>query len=605
MFLEINNKKGFTLFTALVSLLLISVTLVLLFNMIKTEETYLSVIANQSSMSDLITIGDLARADAFDSFIVALRFNWETANSSQDQRIILDRSELDTNWSDFVQIMANKQFFSMNFAGYFATALLLRLQYTVEPPGYKLVLEQLEEDTTSGSLESNGERYKDIVNQMFLDGGNKIDVVNCSNDNPEECTGSFYITIDATQLSDENYELLPKINVLRHKSQDVIQRPIFGRQVYKIYMPWRGFQALRTARRIAHSTDAEISDNPGYFNSNGASDVGLFNPKIHNTLEQARLGVCEPQSCDYRKDLFKTVSADGFSASCLSPSEQAVEIRPVTPSGGFSNYTPSVSMNYNLDNLATDSSAIFNKLIERTTKLNLMERSALDTETIVFNNGLEMLSGDGLDGFGDVNILQISTTPSLTRTKQIIEQQSAQSVSLNAFSSQEFLIDTPNTLAGGFGIFYNTELQRARTFRELDSISGNTWPFAISIGEDYVGTTGQSINFSCSELENINILLKFKETDNRYRTLPSQETFIWVELRDSFTKYTFPPTNGFASLSTDSNTGYFTKESINGYITNGYLTEPNNTDNWICLDYKGVPDILTSPQNSCVAKEVN
>ena len=601
MFLKINNKKGFTLFTALVSLLLISVTLVLLFNMIKTEETYLSLISNQSAMSDLITIGDLARADAFDSFIVALRFNWETSNSNQNQRIMLDRSELDTNWSDFVQIMANDQFFSMNFAGYFATALLLRLQYTVEPPGYKLVLEQLNNDTTSdGSLQNNGERYRAIVNQMFLDGGNKIDVVNCSNENPSECTGSFYITIDATKLSDENYELLPKINVLRHKSQDVIQRPIFGRQVYKIYMPWRGFQALRTARRIAHSTNAETSDNPALFSGN----IGLFNSNIHNTLEQARLGVCEPRSCDYRKDLFTTVSADGFSGSCLAPGNQAVEIRPVKSDGSFSNYSPSLNLSYNVKTLNTNSQDIFKKLVEGTTKLNLTGRSTLNGETIVFDNGLEMISGNGLDGFWDVNIFKLNVNPELTRTKQIIEQQSAQSFSLNALIPSQFSINTPGSLAGGFGLFYDSDLQRAGTFRDLVDIPNNdSWPFSLSLGDDSFGSTGQSITFNCAEIGSYTILLKFKETDNRYRTLPSQDTFIWVELRDSFTKYTFPPVDGFTNLALDPTTGYFTEESIRNYTTN-YLTPPTITDDWVCLDYRGAPDLL-SITNSCVAKQVD
>lgn len=603
MFLKINTKKGFTLFTALVSLLLISVTLVLLFNMIKTEETYLSLISNQSAMSDLITIGDLARADAFDSFIVALRFNWETSNSNLNQKIILDRSELDTNWSDFVQIMANKQFFSMNFAGYFATALLLRLQHTVEPPGYKIVLEQLNNDTTDEGLGNNGDRYRAIVNQMFLDGGNKIDVVNCSNENPEECTGSFYITIDATKLSDENYELLPKINVLRHKSQDVIQRPIFGRQVYKIYMPWRGFQALKTARRIAHSTDAEISSNPGYFYNTSTSDVGLFNPKIHNTLEQARLGVCEPRSCAYREDLFTTVSADGFSGSCLAPGDQEVEIKPVLPSGSFSSYSPPLNLSYNVKTLSTDSQDIFTKLVEGTTKLNLNERS---DETIVFNNGLEMIAGNGLDGFEDVNLFNLNVTPELTRTKQITEQQSAQSVSSSAFNSQNFAINNPGTLAGGLGLFYDDDLNRARTFRDLTTISDNSWPFSLSLGEDNFGSTGQSITFNCAEIGSYAVLLKFKETDNRYRSLPSKDTYIWVEIRDSFTRYTFPPVSnqsfGFTNLDLDPNTGYFTKNSIEDYATgNNYLTEPANTDDWICLDHRGEPDLLAI-NNSCVAK---
>lgn len=602
----INNKKGFTLFTALVSLLLISITLVLLFNMIRTEETYLSLISNQSSMSDLITIGDLARADAFDTFIVSLRYHWESTNSNPEQAMLLERRELDANWTDFVQLMANKHFFSQSFAKYFATALLLKYQNPIDPPGYKVELKRTPIDGLGDYDAESGlhnQFYTEIVNQMFVDGGKRIDVVNCDNENALECTGSFYITIDATKIADENYEKLPKINILRHKSQDVIQRPIFGRQIYKIYFPWRGFQALKTARRIAHSTNAEISDNPALFSGN----IGLFNSKIHNTLEQARLGVCEPKSCDYRKDLFKTVTADGFSKSCVEPEDEEIEITPIAVNGTFSSYNPPLYESYNIKTISPDGQKIFTKLIDGTISVNLSYRSTLEDEKIVFNNGLKLIKGfDFVEEYGDVNIFNISVLGKAKRTKQISERHITQPIAVTSPSPQSsFSIDNPVTLSGGLGLSYDQSANTYQQIWDIDNSWNNQQNNLAPPGEDNFGVTGQSITFNCYELEAYEITLKFEETDDRYRTLAleSNETNIWVKIKDSFLPFTFPPKSGsnygYTNLQYIPNTGYFKKDFILSYM-NPYWNDSGYWDDWKCYSNTGQPDLLDISR-SCTA----
>ena len=131
------RKKGFSLFTALVSLLLISISLILIFNMLKTEDTYLSMIEDQSSNSDLITIADLARADAFNSFVISLRVEWENFRNKPDNSINLSREDIDLNWDSFVDKVANDYFFDRKFNEFFATTLINKLEYNAPFASYK------------------------------------------------------------------------------------------------------------------------------------------------------------------------------------------------------------------------------------------------------------------------------------------------------------------------------------------------------------------------------------------------------------------------------------------------------------------------------------
>ena len=143
-FVNSKKEKGFNLFTALVSLLLVSITLVLIFNMIKTEETNLALIQDQSSSSDLITVSDLARADAFDVFVVTLRAQWELRYSQPGQEIRLNRQLMDDNWDTFVNQMIQKEFFNYNFSGYVADNIVLKLNNLPNPTGYVISVNNLD-----------------------------------------------------------------------------------------------------------------------------------------------------------------------------------------------------------------------------------------------------------------------------------------------------------------------------------------------------------------------------------------------------------------------------------------------------------------------------
>ena len=210
--LVIKNEKGFNLFTALVSLLLISISLILIFNMIRTEESYLKLLQDQSETSDLITIADLARADAYNRFIVGLRVQWEKYMSSPSNGISLSRAQLDFNWPTFVNKTAVDYFFDRNFTSFLASSIVTQLNYTENPAGYSVrcYTDVNHEDNTDTTL------FGSILTQAFDDAENKIDVVDCDQVD-DHCSGSFYLTLDTTKISDENYEKLPII-FLRYKN---------------------------------------------------------------------------------------------------------------------------------------------------------------------------------------------------------------------------------------------------------------------------------------------------------------------------------------------------------------------------------------------------
>ncbi|MDD3976063.1 MAG: hypothetical protein PHN22_02790, partial [Candidatus ainarchaeum sp.] len=231
----IKSEKGFNLFTALVSLMLISMSLVLVFNMVATEETNLNLIESKSSNSDLSTIADLSKADAFNLFVLGFRTKWEEVKSSSDNYTTLTRKEIYMPWDEFVNSMGYSVFFGRNVTGYFSESILNKLEFTKSPIGYRVFVNTVQ----------NESEFNKIVAQMFLDAGEKLDVVNCEIDS-DECTGSFYITLTGENLSDENFEKLPKVTVKRLKNNEVIQKPVLDRRTYKIYIPWRGFQAMRT-----------------------------------------------------------------------------------------------------------------------------------------------------------------------------------------------------------------------------------------------------------------------------------------------------------------------------------------------------------------------
>jgi hypothetical protein len=555
------KKKGFTLFTALISLLLISITLILIFNMVKTEETYLSLISDQGSISDLITITDLVRADAFNSFVVNLRSAWEEHHNNEDNSFSIGRKDIEKSWDDFTEDFITDYFFHSSFPQVFATSLINELEYSLEPTGYKIDVNVTQENS----------ELEGIIRKTLLDTQNKVDIIDCNQNSDQNCLGTFYLNLDTRTLSDVNYEKLPRITVLKYKTNDVVQRPVLGRQVYKIYMPWRGFKAFRIARRIAYSKDTEKSENP--FSQPLANDVGLFNPKIHNILEQARLGFCDPGTCKPRDDLFRTPDETGVDELCDN-------IAPVTlnPSAGYTVENTNIktpSGSYNVYNNPTD---VFDDLIDTVVEDNLINRNVDD---VIFsdslNPGFEMLG----DPYGDINISKIEYSLGSPRTKKTIAE--TNNGNINPLSPSSL---TPSNIftnsSGGFGLFKSLDHNYGVLLNLFNS------PY-YSNNNPQIDTQFEQGRLKCYELVNIKLLLIFKESNPKFKVDDSINPRICVELVDRYQPFRFPNDQFQPGLYLDNTSGL-----IEGNLTlNPFFSQ----DKWNCYSCTGTSN------NTCTSED--
>lgn len=596
------TKKGFTLFTALISLLLVSVALALIFNMITTEETYLELIQDQSSMSDLMTMGDIARADAFNTFIITLRSSWEEHKTNYS--IDITRSQMDMNWDDFTQWYIKDNFFERDFAGYFASGILHNLRYSANPPGYNITTEiktgshiECDNDCNFGNPNCTGceeittneddyNLFKSVVIEMFTAGGERADIIDC-NQNMTTCNGSFFLTLDTTQLSDENYELLPIITVLKTKTDQVIQRPVLSRQIYKIYIPWRGLQALRVARNLVLSNEAEKNMYPAITNG-----TGMFSPTIHNTLEQARLGFCDPYYCTPRSNFFSTPESKTATKKCETiPKLLTVSGLPSTLN--VSNL-PGLPQDYSLD---SDTSKSFLELYKQTFIQSIVNRPG---EIMQYNSGLVMngnLSIAGSTNNGDINIFDINIevnnkiSKAYRTTPGVSVPDPSPPVVFNNLTADI------GTIVGGLGLF----LQNNKSVNIADV--DHEWYNANKDQNASQNDAEAIVNLECAEFRQATISLEFKENDPRYRikdSYQSGETKIQIKIHDDYFPFYFPPGNldqSWSPLSANMSTGYLNSDIIDDLEdANTDITAAGQEQAWACYSQINIDDTICSPK---------
>jgi len=560
------NQKGFNLFTALVSLMLISITLVLIFNMVQTEDTYLSLIEDQSSISDLITVSDLARADAFNLFVVGLRVQWEDFRSDPDNSITIGRPIVELSWNDFVDEMILKIFFEQNFISYFTESILTKLGYSQDPIGYSITVNKPEQEELNA-----------VIGQMFEDAPTKVDIVNCDQGTDDICIGSFYLYLSAEQLNDEYIEKLPKVTVRRFKNNDVIQTPLFDKRVYKIYMPWRGFQAFKSVRRIALTPVADIDVDPVKIAFNKG---GLFDPVIHNSLEQARVGVCDKGSCAPRTNLFETVQVDGFDKTC-NDADYSVDVdnSGIILEESQINITlpEDTSYEYKLSNYSSDSKNILESLVTHTTK-NILYKLSYDPseeKKIVFGDGnLEMIGHIVAINLPNskVKIDEITVIKNNITSKYGMEAPQTASPPINPLPSEEFDPSKVWNNSFGPGLFYNTE----------DNNS-----FTPIINFNNISSNPSNSQLRCSELDSIKYSFKFKENDVRYKVDDTKEMFIYIDIEDDYVSF-IPNTDDLKSKIEDFlEDGYFILKNPNAPLEVDFEILDPEKDDWTCYSYEG------------------
>ncbi|MDD4049798.1 MAG: hypothetical protein PHX47_02200 [Candidatus ainarchaeum sp.] len=556
----LKNKKGFNLFTALISLMLLSITLVFIFNMVQTEENYLELINNQSQASDLLTIADISRADAFNNFVVSFREQWMSFRSDSDSEIRLTRKDIMLDWDNFVDYFADYIFFDNNFEDHFARNMVESLNYTNPPTGYDIDV------PTYSPYELSR-----IIKKAFLAAGDdKIKVVSCERKD-EVCLGTLYFTIDTRKLSAEEYETLPMITVKRNVDDEVIQRPVFAKRAYRIYIPWRGFQALRTVRNFALDADLEKRETTSEIIENSKDSRGFFNPYIHYTLNSAKLGVCDIDSCALRKDLFKTVELNGFTgATCSNPPE----VSNVSDNGGISvPFAGRVSLSntthsYKIQDIDGTVKPIYNDLVKTTIKNNLENRSdtihagkklpSIYSSSSILDDECQMPLT--INGFSICNIRVRLPSPKVTKEVTSVGAVSESLSNLFPVSFNPSGFNKASNLSLSIDDYYNINVF------DQESIPNQT-------NYQYL---------SCTTIDYIDLLFKFEEQDEKY-IFSEDSKNIYIQISDRFSDYTFFTSS--ESVPTF-NGGYFQKKDLplftggNGWTCKSY---EENEDDAACI----------------------
>lgn len=553
MFFINKNKKGFNLFTALISLMLLSITIVFIFNMVQTEDNYFNLIQSQSKTSDLLTIADLVRADSFNSFIVNFRFNWAEFSNKEENFFTIDLSYVMDDWNSFVIRKKKELFTERNFPGYLSTSIIANLTFSNPPFGYVVSIPDYNKAI--------------LAEAMFLaiDTEN-IEVIGCGpQDNP--CLGSLYFTLNFLDVNSEIYEKLPTVVVTKLQDEESIRIPIFEKRYYKVYLPWRGFQAFKTVRNLALTPELEKKEKNEII-SGLKNSRALFNPQINYILDSAKIGVCDYDSCGLRTDLFSTASQTYFNKECNQPPE----ISNVTANNGYGFNIQSTEINlenshsYNLSDLQNDTyKDIFKDLLKTTLKSNL-ERPGLyaGNNLLTVTDGSpcsNSLNSNAGDNFLKVCNLGFLLNSKLTKTAEELGHGTA----FTPQSASVFFLDPYGyNQASNYSWFL---------------IDGNIE--TVDDGHAYsTDTGGLNQHLNCIKLGSYDLLFKFEENDSKYKVLDEEiSQYIYVKLVNHFSKYSFYRQDVVLNIS---NNGYLDlrNNSIEDLNTSSYI----DPDKWHCYN---------------------
>lgn len=282
------KQKAFTLFTALVSFILIMLAVLLIQSMIRAERNTTDVISDISEQEEMQAIADLARADAFQVFNFGIRYSiedWlikdEDPKDGIPDNLYLLRPELDT-WQDIQDDFAKTNFGGSEEGRQFAIRTAKHLSSILarseDIRGYDVDLDQPDEALLA-----------DTLHEMLIESserGEFFTVIQCPNGEYKDCLGTFYVNLDLADLDEEAYESFPQIRVEHRETGRVLKEPILPRGRLQIYVPIRIFKAIAGAWEIAKTDDGK----------------GLFDNEFRNEIENIRLGLCDSGSCVPRAD---------------------------------------------------------------------------------------------------------------------------------------------------------------------------------------------------------------------------------------------------------------------------------------------------------------
>ncbi|HIH21817.1 MAG: hypothetical protein QT12_C0011G0002 [archaeon GW2011_AR21] len=260
------NSRAFTLFTALVSFVLIALAFVLVQSMIEAERASSQTIDTISEQTEMQNVADLARADALQVFNIGVRYQLEWwITDPQNEFYALDL-ESASDWQKMVDDFAAAELGSKEvtidgvtkpaseqLAYRMANHLISNLQTSgglqaYNFKGYDVWLQVSENPSSPYDATQFTNVLKEIINQS-VESHALLEPIDCTEGSCE--LGTFYINLDLTGLSFAEYQKLPQIAVKSQASGRVIKQPILPKGNIRVFVPLRIFKAMWKARKIA------------------------------------------------------------------------------------------------------------------------------------------------------------------------------------------------------------------------------------------------------------------------------------------------------------------------------------------------------------------
>lgn len=300
------GARGFTLFTALVGILLVVLGVLLAQSMSSTERSTAEIIAENRIDQEMLDAATLAQADSLQEFNFGLRSAMEKyfSHSDHDNYYELESSQWNSNIDEIAADFEDKHFGEdlEQISDFAANELASTLPGVKRTPDFLIRIPEFE------SAEFK-EKLKTALQPVS--GGKIIEAIDCTD--KDNCPrGTFYINLDFASLSDQDYESLPKIEVIKKStcrlasgqndvSDDVsldkcvkkIKIPIVPRGKVRILVPLRVFKAIASAQEIASI---------------------VFDDSTNRRLETVKLGVCDSKDIILRccpplqKECYETTS---------------------------------------------------------------------------------------------------------------------------------------------------------------------------------------------------------------------------------------------------------------------------------------------------------
>ncbi|PIN84729.1 MAG: hypothetical protein COV47_05890 [Candidatus Diapherotrites archaeon CG11_big_fil_rev_8_21_14_0_20_37_9] len=261
------NSKGFTLFTALVAFILISLSILLVNSMVSSERNNFEIISDISEQQEMQAIADLTRADALQVFNFGIRYSIESF-SKEDNRVPIGEPDnpyiLFATNSDWDSLQEN--FIAEKFGigtgdsdpGPFATLTASHMTNLLSRAesirGFEIELAEQRREVLARGL------------QRTLNGSSSssdfLELVNCDSGNYSDCVGTFYVTLDLSRgsITDSDYEDFPQISVTNNLTERTLREPILPRGKFRIYVPVRLFKALAGARAVGFASGDGVLD---------------------------------------------------------------------------------------------------------------------------------------------------------------------------------------------------------------------------------------------------------------------------------------------------------------------------------------------------------